>query len=382
MRVATIVGTRPEAIKLAPVIQAFAGMPGCRSTVIATAQHREMLDQVLRLFAIVPDHDLDLMQPNQALADLASRSVAALARVIDREQPDIVVVQGDTTTAVMGALAASYARRPVAHVEAGLRSLDKWNPFPEELNRRMLTQLADLHFAPTEGNRRNLLAEGVAPERIRVTGNPGIDALLQVAGMVNGDHLERLLPGLHAERRRLVLVTAHRRESFGEPLEGICAALRRLTEADPEVLVVYPVHPNPNVRRVVAAQLAGRPSIRLLEPVSYLDFVGLMKSCYLILTDSGGVQEEAPSLGKPVLVLREVTERPEAVAAGAVRLVGRDPDRIVAAATELLSDDAAYQAMARCVNPYGDGRAAGRILDMARAYVGAGRPDGGGRASG
>jgi UDP-N-acetylglucosamine 2-epimerase (non-hydrolysing) len=371
VRVATIVGTRPEAIKLAPVIRGFAGTPGCRSVVIATAQHREMLDQVLRLFEIVPAHDLDLMRPNQTLGDLASRSVAALARVIELEQPDLVVVQGDTTTAVMGALAAGYARRPVAHVEAGLRSFDKANPFPEELNRRMLTQLADLHFAPTEGNRRNLVAEGVPSERIHVTGNPVIDALLHVAGMVNGDHLERLLPGADAEARRLVLVTAHRRESFGPPLEGICAAIQRLTEANSDVLVVYPVHPNPNVRRVVEARLAGRRGVRLLEPVGYFDFVALMKSSSLILTDSGGVQEEAPSLGKPVLVLREVTERPEAVAAGTVRLVGRDPERIVAAASELLSDEAAYRAMARCVNPYGDGQATGRIVEAARAYVAA-----------
>lgn len=369
MRITTIVGTRPEAIKLAPVIHAFAAAPDCRSTVIATAQHRDMLDQVLRLFQIVPDHDLDLMQPNQSLAELASRSVAELSRLIEREAPDLVLVQGDTTTAVMGALAAYYARRPVAHVEAGLRSFDKWNPFPEELNRRMLTQLADLHFAPTEGNRRHLLAEGVLPHRVLVTGNPVIDALLHVAGMVYGDHLERLVPGVDTTKRRLVLVTAHRRESFGAPLEGICRAIQRLTAAHPDVLVVYPVHPNPNVRRVVDSYLAGRPGIRLLEPVSYLDFVALMKSSHLILTDSGGVQEEAPSLGKPVLVLRDVTERPEAVAAGTVRLVGRDPDRIVAAANELLTDPAAYRGMARRINPYGDGRAAARIVETARAFV-------------
>jgi UDP-N-acetylglucosamine 2-epimerase (non-hydrolysing) len=367
-RVAVVVGTRPEAIKLAPVILELARAPAFQPLVVSTAQHRGILDQVLELFEIRPDVDLDLMAPNQALEDLAARALRELTQVFRWQRPDLVMVQGDTTTAMVGGLAAYYAGCPVAHVEAGLRSHHKDSPFPEEVNRRVLTQLADLHFAPTSGNRRTLLSEGISPESVLVTGNTVIDALLTVAARVDGQRFAGLVPGCGAQDK-LMLVTAHRRESFGAPLRGICTAIRRLAADHEDLHVLYPVHPNPNVREVVDEYLRGRDRIHLVEPLHYLDFVTALKYSTLILTDSGGVQEEAPSLGKPVLVVREETERPEGVEAGVVSVVGRDPDTIVATVGRLLTDGEAYAAMARRANPYGDGRAAERVVAGARAFL-------------
>jgi UDP-N-acetylglucosamine 2-epimerase (non-hydrolysing) len=353
-RVVTVFGTRPEAIKLAPVIEAFHLDPGFESRTIATAQHRDLLDQVLEIFDIRPDYDLDLMRPDQSLSELTSRAMSELSRVMEAERPGLVIVQGDTTTAMVGALAAFYLGLPVAHVEAGLRSLDKRNPFPEEINRQIVSRIADLHFAPTEGNRQTLMAEGVAPDTIVVTGNSGIDALLRAAGSVDESRVDSLVPGLGASGHRLILVTLHRRESFGEPLARICSALRQIATDHPDVEILYPVHPNPNVRRVVWSELADEPRVHLTEPLDYLDFVCAMKAAHLIVTDSGGVQEEAPSLSTPVLVLRDVTERIEAVRVGAARLVGRDPSDVTAAVRDLLVDEST----------------AGRMLDAARAFLG------------
>ena len=320
-----------------------------------------MLDQVLHLFAIVPDYDLNVMEDNQTPTQVAAAVLARLDPILDRDRPDWVLVQGDTTTAAAAALAAFYARARLGHVEAGLRTGDKWRPFPEEINRRVAGVIADLHFAPTALARQNLLAEGVPADRIVVTGNPVIDGLHWVVarpfdlGTLN-------VPTLARSNVRTILVTAHRRENFGRPLEDICLALRDIAlRYRGRVHVVYPVHPNPNVREPVHRLLGGVPNVTLLPPLDYLPLVHLMRRCYLVLTDSGGIQEEAPGLGKPVLVLREVTERPEGVAAGTVRLVGTDRSRIVAEAVRLLDGDAAYQAMARAVNPYGDGHAAPRI---------------------
>lgn len=363
-RVLVVFGTRPEAIKMAPVVRALAQRPD-RFLVrtCATAQHREMLDQVLAVFGIVPDIDLDLMQPNQSLSGLAARVLTAMDDVLLAEKPDWVLVQGDTTTVMATALAAHHRQVRVGHVEAGLRTYDRRNPFPEEMNRVVTDHVSDLCFAPTETARANLLAEGIAPDRIVVTGNTVIDALLEVAAQPwappDGDPLAHL-----PADRAWILVTAHRRESFGDPLVGICEALRRIAETwGDRVHIVYPVHRNPNVWEPVHAALAGRPGITLLPPVDYRRLVYLMKRCTLILTDSGGIQEEAPSLGKPVLVLRETTERPEAVACGASRVVGTDPERIVSDVRHLLEDRSAYQRMASVQNPYGDGHAAERIAE-------------------
>jgi len=368
-RVVTVFGTRPEAIKLAPVIEAFDLDPHFESRTVATAQHRDLLDRVLEIFDIRPDHDLNLMRPNQSLSELTARALSELNKVLQTESPDLVIVQGDTTTAMVGALAAFYLGLPVAHVEAGLRSLDKRNPFPEEINRQIVTRIADIHFAPTEGNRQTLLAEGIAAEAIIVTGNPGIDALLRAARTVDESLVDTVIPRFRASGHRLILVTLHRRESFGEPLAHICSALRQLVADNPEVEILYPVHPNPNVRRIVGSELAGEARIHLTEPLDYLEFVCAMKTAYLIVTDSGGVQEEAPSLGTPVLVLRDVTERIEAVTVGAARLIGRDPADVVTAVRELLHDESAHARMTGHANPYGDGRAAGRIVEAARAFV-------------
>ena len=359
-----VFGTRPEAIKLCPVIRAAvaAGLP---VRVCVTAQHRAMLDQVLACFQVRPDHDLDLMQPGQTLAALTARALTALDPVIAAENPAMVIVQGDTTTTMAAALAAFYRHIPVAHVEAGLRTGDLCQPFPEEWNRIATTRLAALHFAPTEGARRNLLAEAVPAARIHVTGNTGIDAVLQTVEALDAGGLPcPTWPWLDSNRR-LILVTAHRRESFGPGIAEICKALTDLA-ARPDVQIVFPVHRNPNVLDVVSAQLADTPNVVLLDPVEYPDFVDLMRRSYLILTDSGGIQEEAPSLGKPVLVLRDVTERPEAVDAGTVRLVGPHRDRIVAAAVALLDDPTEYARRSAVHNPYGDGHAATRIISLLR----------------
>jgi UDP-N-acetylglucosamine 2-epimerase (non-hydrolysing) len=357
--VMVVVGTRPEAIKLAPVILELRKRPAFRTFVVATAQHREMLDQVLEIFQIRPDADLDLMTPNQTLFDVTGRAVKAFEAVLAEARPDCVLVQGDTTTAFVGALAAFYHRAAVGHVEAGLRTGDKYFPFPEEINRKLVTDIADFHFAPTESNRRNLLAEGVPDAAVAVTGNTVIDALLMT---VEREFTPRGfdLP----EHQGLILVTAHRRENFGEPLEAVFHAVRELAGLYPRHLFVYPVHMNRNVQKPANAILSGIPNVLLLPPLDYRTFSNLMAMSTLVLTDSGGIQEEAPALGKPVLVLRNETERPEAVEAGTVMLVGPDRDRIVKESRRLLDDRSAYDRMARAVNPYGDGRASARIADF------------------
>jgi len=362
-RILVAVGTRPEAVKLAPVVHALRAAPWAETRVLATAQHRQMLDQIHAFFGITPDRDLDLMRPDQTLADLTSRMIAAMDPVLAAEKPDLVLAQGDTTTVMVTALCCFYRRVPFGHVEAGLRTGDIDNPFPEEMNRVLVGRMAALHFAPTEGSRQNLLREGVAAERVLATGNTVIDALLWAA--------QRVDPALYAPPagKKLILVTAHRRENFGEPFANVCAALRQLADR-PDVQMLYPVHPNPNVRDVAMRVLGCHPAIRLVDPLDYPAMVAAMRACTLILTDSGGVQEEAPSLGKPVLVLRTTTERPEGVSAGAAKLVGTDRARIVAEASQLLDDPRAYATMASVQNPYGDGRASQRIVDACRRFFG------------
>lgn len=358
-------GTRPEAIKMAPVVEAFRNDGSMDVIVAVTAQHRQMLDQVLDLFGIVPDEDLDLMQPGQTLPDLFARILTGMSEVMGRHRPDIVLVHGDTSTTLATALAAFYNKVKVGHVEAGLRTGDIWAPWPEEANRCLTAPLSSLHFAPTQRSRSNLLAEGVDADRIEVTGNTVIDALLEVVERIEKDpalaaRLHEQFPFLDADRR-LVLVTGHRRENFGAGFEQICHALKALAERG-DVQVVYPVHLNPNVQEPVNRLLIGVDNVVLIEPQDYLPFVYLMSRATLIITDSGGVQEEAPSLGKPVLVMRDTTERPEAVDAGTVRLVGTNAERIVAEATRLLDDASAYAEMSRAHNPYGDGLASVRIV--------------------
>lgn len=373
LKVLSIFGTRPEAVKMAPVVLELAHTPGIESQVCVTAQHREMLDQVLEIFKIQPDIDLDLMQPNQSLAQITASIVTHLDPVLESQRPDWVLVQGDTTTVMATALAAYYRRIRVGHVEAGLRTGDKWQPFPEEINRKIAGVVADLHFAPTEWSRQNLLREGIPDQNIRVTGNPVIDALQYVAGQPATDQVLELyrkvgLPAdPAAESPVLLLVTAHRRENFGQPLDNICQALHQLAREDPDLRIVYPVHLNPNVQKPVYRTLSGLSNVTLLPPLDYLPMVHLMKRARLVLTDSGGLQEEAPGLGVPVLVMRQVTERPEGVQAGTVRLVGTDADAIVKETRRLLQDDQAHAAMARAVNPYGDGQAARRIVQALQA---------------
>jgi UDP-N-acetylglucosamine 2-epimerase (non-hydrolysing) len=363
MKIACIVGTRPEAIKMAPVIMALRAQPWASLAVIATAQHRELADDVLRLFDIVPDFDLDLMQPDQSLSELTARAVTALDRTVANVAPDLVVAQGDTTSVMAVAMACFYRQIPFAHVEAGLRSFDLQNPYPEEFNRIVASRIAALHFAPTEQARTNLRNEGVPDARIVVTGNTVIDALHHVAAS-NPE------PPLTIADRRLLLVTVHRRENLGAPLRNICRAVAALLAEFPDIEVLWPVHPNPNVSREVRAALGATPRAHLVEPLRYAAFVGALRQAHLILTDSGGVQEEAPALARPVLVLRRETERPEAIAAGVARLVGTEFEHIVMHARELLADRAAYQAMARAVSPYGDGRASERIVQAIRDTFG------------
>lgn len=363
--IVAVVGTRPDAVKMAPVVKLLQEDPDFRPILVATAQHREMLDQVLRLFDLRPDVDLDVMRPRQTLTEVTSRTLEGLDRVLSHTRPALVLVQGDAAPCFCGALAAYYHRIPVGHVEAGLRTRDKYRPFPEELYRRMTAALADLHFAPTPWARDNLLREGFDPASVFVTGNTVIDALQAVAPHVRPDGLPELDPN-----RRLVLVTAHRRENWGEPLRRVCEAVRELVGRFPDVEVVFSVHRNPAVREVVLPALQGLPRVHLVDPPDYGPFVYLQRRAYLILTDSGGVQEEAPGLGTPVLVLRETTERPEGVAAGVVRLVGTDRERVVAEAARLLEDPQARQAMATATNPYGDGRAAQRIVQILKVYFG------------
>jgi UDP-N-acetylglucosamine 2-epimerase (non-hydrolysing) len=361
-KVLAVFGTRPEAIKMGPVVESLRKSPSVVVRTLATAQHRELLDDVLRVFAIQPDHDLNVMTENQKLSDVTARCVQGIDRILDAEKPGIVVAQGDTTTVLAAALAAYYHRIPFAHVEAGLRTHDKYAPFPEELNRRLVGSLADLHFAPTPEAAENLGREGVPAGHIHVTGNTVVDAVLAISARTK---VEQVLPDrvLDFSRsvKRLALVTAHRRESFGAPFESICLALSDIVNRHPDLGVIYPVHPNPNVRRAVDAHLRNRDRILLLEPVDYLEFVHLMRLATIILTDSGGVQEEAPSLGKPVLVLREKTERPEGLRAGVARLVGTDRQRIVDEASRLLESGEEYAKMVAPENPYGDGHAGARI---------------------
>lgn len=361
-KILCVVGTRPEAIKLAPVILKLKGEPWVEVRVLATAQHRHMLDQVLAFFNIEPDIDLDIMRPNQALTTLTARLLLDMDDVLLAEKPDVVLVQGDTTTVMAVALACFYHRIPIGHVEAGLRTWDMQNPFPEEANRVIAGKLARWHFAPTDGSRQNLLREGVPDSEIILTGNTVIDALLMTAA-------KDLEIGIKLDaNKRLVLITSHRRENFGEPFRNICKALQTLAERNQDVQFLYPVHPNPNVKDVAQDMLGNCPNIHLCEPLDYAPFVAAMKRAYLIISDSGGVQEEAPALGKPVLVLRDETERPEAVDLGVVKLVGPNYDRIVNEAQRLLDDEFAYREMARGVSPYGDGRAAERIVKTLREH--------------
>jgi UDP-N-acetylglucosamine 2-epimerase (non-hydrolysing) len=362
-----VFGTRPEAIKLCPVVRHLRSRPEFAVKVCVTAQHREMLDQVLEAFEVVPDYDLDVMRPDQSLSQSTSRIMASLEGVLTAVRPSLVLVQGDTTTTLCGALAAFYHHIPAGHVEAGLRTWDMRQPFPEEMNRVLTTRLVSLHFAATEWAASNLHAEGVPRERVTVTGQTGIDAVLYVrdrleSGALRGPEWPQLDPS-----KKLIVVTAHRRESFGEGFARICSALGRLAER-PDVEIVYPVHPNPNVQAPVRRFLSARGNIVLVEPLEYVPFVDLMRRAYIVITDSGGIQEEGPSLGKPILVLREKTERPEAVQAGTVKLVGTDERAIVAEATRLLEDRAEYDRMARVHNPYGDGRASPRIGDAILSF--------------
>lgn len=374
-RVALIFGTRPEAIKMAPLVQAMHEHSGLTPLICLTGQHREMVDQVLRLFQLQPDVDLNLMQPGQTLTDLTGRMLQQLGPVLADLAPDAVLVQGDTTSTLCGALAAFYQQIPVGHVEAGLRTGDLRAPFPEEMNRVVTTRLATWHFAATPQNRDCLLTEGVPPDRIHVTGNTVIDALHRVRAQVErGEASPETAALLVQHARPFVLITGHRRESFHGGLDRICAAIRTLAARHPEIDWVYPVHLNPNVQRPVREHLSGRANVHLLPPLGYESFVALMCRARIILTDSGGVQEEAPALGKPTLVLRAKTERTEGLGGG-VELVGTDPDRIVAAADRLLTDPAAYDRMASARSPYGDGTAARRIVHILARELGAGAAD-------
>ena len=367
MKILTVFGTRPEAIKMAPVVKALAADSAFDAKVCVTAQHRQMLDQVLDIFAIRPDFDLNLMKPGQDLSDITSNVLLGMRDVFKQWQPDIVLVHGDTTTTLAASLSAYYARIRVGHVEAGLRTGDKYAPWPEEMNRRLAASLTDIHFAPTEKARANLLREGIDPQTIHVTGNTVIDALLDVVERVRTDAAlqSRLASQFHFinPAKRLILVTGHRRENFGAGFENICHALRDIA-ARGDVQIVYPVHLNPNVQEPVRRILDGVPDIHLIAPLDYLPFIYMMDRSALLITDSCGIQEEAPSLGKPVLVMRDTTERPEAVDAGTVKLVGTDRATIVREANRLLDDATAYDLMARAHNPYGDGQAASRIRQI------------------
>ena len=373
--VMVVFGTRPEAIKMAPLIVALRAASWCRVVVAVTAQHREMLDQVLDLFEIEPDFDLNLQAPGQTLSELTSRALVGLGPIFDSVKPDAVVVQGDTTTTFAGALAAFYRHVPVVHVEAGLRTHDRWSPFPEEVNRRLTTQLTTLHLAATPGSRANLLRDGVAAEHIVVTGNTVIDAF-QWAASQHGAYGNETLEKIDASGAPLLVVTAHRRESWGEPMRSIGLALADLADRWPDLEIVFPIHRNPVVREAIVPTVTPYRNVTITEPLPYAAFSRLLARSTVVLTDSGGVQEEAPSLGKPVLVLRDTTERPEAVASGTARLIGTGREAIVEAVSTLLSDDAAYRSMASATNPYGDGQASRRTVAAIASMFGLGpRPD-------
>jgi UDP-N-acetylglucosamine 2-epimerase (non-hydrolysing) len=361
-RILVVFGTRPEAIKLFPLVHALR-RTDAEVRVCVTGQHREMLDQVLEIARIRPEHDLDLMLPNQSLDTLSARLLTELGKVMDADRPDRVIVQGDTATAMIGALTAYYRKIPVGHVEAGLRSGNIYHPWPEEVNRKVVGAIADLHFAPTETSRDALLAENVPAERIHVTGNTVIDALIETRARVDSDPALASTIAPIAARfagKRIVAVTTHRRENFGDGLKSVAQAVRRIADR-PDVAVIFPVHPNPNVRAPMAEVLGGIDNVAMIDPLDYPNFVRLLSLCHFVMTDSGGVQEEAPALAKPVLVMRETTERPEGVAAGTAKLVGNDEEVIVTEASRLLDDKAAYEAMARAHNPFGDGKSSERI---------------------
>jgi len=369
IKVMTVIGTRPEAVKMSPVVLELAKYSQrINSVVCATAQHREMLDQVLTFFGVEPSYDLDLMRPNQSLSQITARILTAFDKIVQQERPDWILVQGDTTTVMVASLVAYYHRIKVGHVEAGLRTGDKFQPFPEEINRRITDALADLYFAPTKQNQENLLREGIPVQSIVVTGNTVIDALMMTAERVRDRPLRAVREEV-LDNKQMILVTAHRRENHGEPLASICRAVKEIAlRFQDDVHIVYPVHYNPNVMETAHQLLGEIPNISLIEPVDYDELVGLLNRCYLVLTDSGGLQEESPSLDKPVLILREVTERPEVVTLGAAQLVGTDQQLIVSSVTELLEDVSSYQQMAVVQNPYGDGRASQRIVQALLDY--------------
>nr|WP_315458081.1 UDP-N-acetylglucosamine 2-epimerase (non-hydrolyzing) [uncultured Sphingorhabdus sp.] len=363
-----IFGTRPEAIKLFPVVKALAECPEMRCEVLVSAQHRQMLDQVLAISGTVPDYDLDLMQPGQSLDALTARLLEAIGKVLDTARPDRVIVQGDTATAMVGALAAYYRQIPVSHVEAGLRSYDIYQPWPEEVNRKIIGTIADQHFAPTDVSAGALLAEAVPADRVFVTGNTVIDALQWVTQRIEDTpELASVISPIAARfaGRKIIGITTHRRENFGDGMDNIAAAIRAIALRE-DVACIFPVHMNPNVRAVMDGALGDLPNVAMIEPLDYPNFAHLLSICHIMLTDSGGVQEEAPALGKPVLVMRDTTERPEGVTAGTAKLIGTDKDRIISEIFTLLDDDAAYSAMARAHNPFGDGRASLRIAEIIR----------------
>lgn len=365
LKVMTVFGTRPEAIKMAPVVRALEAAPDMEAIVTVTAQHREMLDQVLHLFSITPDYDLNIMSAGQTLYDVTTKALLGLKDVLEEAKPDVVLVHGDTTTTFAGALAAFYQEIPVGHVEAGLRTGNIYSPFPEEMNRKLTGSLTTYHFSPTSSAEKNLLKENISSEHLYVTGNTVIDALRTT--VKEGYHFEEeLLNSLDYEQKRIILVTTHRRENLGEPMRHVYRAIRRLVHEFDDIEVVFPVHRNPKVRSIVAEELGDTERVHLIDPLEYEPFANLMARSYLLMTDSGGIQEEAPALGKPVLVLRNTTERPEAVTAGTVKLVGTDEEAVFMTARRLLSDKEAYASMANSVNPYGDGEASRRIIEALR----------------
>lgn len=367
MKIMSVFGTRPEAIKMAPLVQALEADPDIESVLCVTAQHRSMLDQVLELFNLTPDYDLNIMKPNQTISMITSNVLLGLEPILAKEKPDMVLVHGDTSTSFVAALAAFYQQIPVGHVEAGLRTFDKYSPFPEEMNRLLTGRIAELHFAPTERNRQNLLRENVAEKSIVLTGNTVIDALLHVADKPY-EFEDETLKSLDYENKRVITVTCHRRENLGEHMAHIFSAIADIAKEFSDVEIVYPIHLNPKVRESADQYLGGIPNVHMIEPLSYQPMVNLMARSFFILTDSGGLQEEAPALGKPVLVVRRETERPEAVEAGTAKLAGVERDTVYSMAKELLTDPKAYDAMAKAVNPYGDGQACGRIVEAIKAY--------------
>lgn len=369
-KILLIIGTRADAIKMAPVIEAFRNDRNFEPIVLATSQHREMLDQVLDSFGLAVDIDLDIMRPNQTLADISIRSIEGMERLFSKEKIEMTFVQGDTTTSFIGGLVSFYHSIPVAHIEAGLRTHDLSRPFPEEANRRLLDAISSILFPPTETAKMNLLAENLPEKSMFVTGNTAIDSLFWVIEKKNNVSDKELNEIIHDKKKRLIVVTAHRRESFGEPFKRLINALRRIAIGHPDVVLVYPVHLNPNVDKPVRASLSDVPNIKLVPPLNYPDFALLMSSCYFILTDSGGIQEEAPALGKPVIVLRDVTERPEGIEAGVAKLAGTDENMIYSLACELLADPEKYEKMSKHAFLYGDGKASERILNFTKKFLG------------